>query len=222
MSLESALRDDLRLIETLLWTRDQGVWLLQGHLARLARSAAALEFAYEETRVLAALEELVADARPSRLRIRLLLAADGGLQVSASPLAPTGSGVVWRLAIAEERLDPADALLQHKTTRRQAYERARARHCKPAVPDGADEALLLNTRGEVCDGSITTLFADFGAGLVTPPLSCGLLPGVLRAHLLEQGRAREALLTPADLAAADRLFVGNSVRGLIPALLSET
>ncbi len=217
MSLESALRDELRLIETLLWTKDQGFWLLQGHLARLARSAGELGFAYEETRITAAMEEAVANSNASRLRVRLLLAAVGDLEVTASPLSEPSGGEVWRLAIAEERLDPSDFFLLHKTTRRLHYDRARAQLCKPVVPEGPDEVIFLNTRGEVCDGSITTLFADFGTGLVTPPLSCGLLPGVLRAHMLETGKAREAVVRRADLARAERLFVGNSVRGLISA-----
>ena len=51
------------------------------------------------------------------------------------------------------------------------------------MPEGLDELLFLNERGEVCDGTITTLFFDRGEGLRTPPLSCGLLAGVLRAEL---------------------------------------
>ncbi len=77
--------------------------------------------------------------------------------------------------------------------------------------------LLLNERGEVCEGTITNVFIDAGDGgpLLTPPLSCGLLPGVLRAEMLEAGRAVEAILTLADLKTAKELFVGNSLRGLI-------
>ncbi|MGB8622576.1 MAG: aminotransferase class IV, partial [Paracoccaceae bacterium] len=99
-----------------------------------------------------------------------------------------------------------------KTTRRALYDAARA-----ALPDGLDELLYLNQRGEVCEGTITNIFFETGQGLLTPPLSCGLLPGVLRAELLAQGRAREAVLRPADLGTARAVFVGNSLRGLIRA-----
>ena len=85
----------------------------------------------------------------------------------------------------------------------------------------ADEVILLNERGEVCEGTITNVFVDIGDGvLVTPALACGLLPGVLRGELLDAGRAREAVLSPADLMDAKALFVGNSLRGLIPARLA--
>jgi 4-amino-4-deoxychorismate lyase len=85
----------------------------------------------------------------------------------------------------------------------------------------ADEVILLNERGEVCEGTITSIFADPGDDvLVTPALTSGLLPGVLRAELLDTARAHEAVLGPADLMDAKNLFVGNSLRGLIPARLA--
>jgi 4-amino-4-deoxychorismate lyase len=87
------------------------------------------------------------------------------------------------------------------------------------LPAGVDEAVFLNERGEVCEGAITTVFADLGDGLVTPPLACGLLPGILRAEMLTLGRAREGLLGMDDLVRA-QLFVGNALRGLIPARLA--
>jgi para-aminobenzoate synthetase/4-amino-4-deoxychorismate lyase len=54
-----------------------------------------------------------------------------------------------------------------------------------------------------------------GSKLLTPPAASGLLPGVLRAELLASGRAREAVLTPEDLATVDAIYLGNSVRGLV-------
>ena len=79
-----------------------------------------------------------------------------------------------------------------------------------------------NERGEVCEGTITNIFVDAGDGgaLLTPAQSCGLLPGVLRADMLETGKAVEAVLSVGDLQAAKALFVGNSLRGLIRASLA--
>ena len=79
-------------------------------------------------------------------------------------------------------------------------------------PQGLDEVIFLNERGEVCDGSITTVFFDHGQGLRTPPLSSGLLPGVLRAEL----DCPEEELLAEDLPMV-QLWVGNALRGLIPA-----
>jgi para-aminobenzoate synthetase/4-amino-4-deoxychorismate lyase len=77
--------------------------------------------------------------------------------------------------------------------------------------------VVLNERGELTEGSITSLFVEKDGVLWTPPLSCGLLAGTLRAELLETGRAREKVLVPADLDDADAVFLGNSVRGLLRA-----
>lgn len=107
----------------------------------------------------------------------------------------------------------ADPRLAHKTTDRALYDRARA-----ALPAGVDEYLFLNERGEAAEGTITTLFFDLGDGLRTPPLSSGCLPGCLRAELLATGRAREEPL-PASLLPRAKLWMGNSLRGLIPAVL---
>ena len=151
----------------------------------------------------------VRDPRP--LRVRLTIGRAGDVALTTAPLPPRPAG--WRLMIAPERLDPDDPRLCHKTTERALYDRTRA-----ALPTGVDEALFLNTRGELCEGTITTLFADLGDGLRTPPLACGCLPGILRAELLACGRAREAVLRPDDLARAS-LWMGNALRGLIPARL---
>jgi 4-amino-4-deoxychorismate lyase len=109
--------------------------------------------------------------------------------------------------MARERLNSADPWLGHKTTRRAVYDAARA-----ALPQGLDEMIFQNERGEVCEGTITTVFFDRGQGMRTPPLACGVLPGVLRADL---GAAEEVLLA-VDLPRV-RLWVGNALRGLIPA-----
>jgi branched-subunit amino acid aminotransferase/4-amino-4-deoxychorismate lyase len=202
------------LIETLLWTRADGYYLFDGHLARLASSAHALRYSHDEMRIRTALESV--QDTGDRLRVRLLLHHDGGFEISAQAIDALPEGTLWRAAIANLRLDPADRLLAHKTTRRQFYDDERARLGREW---GVDEALFLNVRGEVCEGSITTIFIARDGLLLTPPLQRGLLPGVLRGHLLREGRAREAAISLADL--ADGFYLGNSVRGLIAARLAE-
>lgn len=218
MPAQGALRDrddGLALIETVRREAD-GTFVRRGrHMARLRASAMALDFTHDERAVEDALDSL--HGQEGALRVRLELARDGTANATAAPFVATPEGTVWRLRFAGVRLDPADTLLRHKTTRRAVYETARAEF----PPDAADEVLLLNARGEVCEGTITSLFVDAGDGgpLLTPPLSCGLLAGVLRQELLDSGGAREAVVTPADLGAAKALFVGNSLRGLIAARL---
>ncbi|MCZ0813132.1 MAG: aminotransferase class IV family protein [Pseudomonadota bacterium] len=202
--------DDFRLIETMLWTPDGGVSRRARHLARLARSASRLGIAPRG--VERALDAVRSDA-PQRLR--LTVARDGQAELAVYPFTPLPSDTVWHLGLARARLSSADPWLGVKTTERALYEAARA-----DMPDGIDELIFLNERDELCEGTITNLFVDPGTGvLLTPPLSSGVLPGILREELIDSGRAREAALTLADLRAPASVFVGNSLRGLIAARL---
>ncbi len=220
MSAQGPLRNrepaGFDLIETLRWEPGAGFIRLDRHLARLSASAADLGFRYDRKQVISELAQVIHGAK-TPLRTRLVLSPDGRARTTVQPFEPLPAVTTWRLELATATLHSGDALLRHKTTRREAYARARAEY--PAAK--ADEVLLANERGEVCEGTITTLFADFGDGiLLTPPLDCGLLAGVLRGEMLEQGKAREAVLALDDLRSAKALFVGNSLRGLIPARLA--
>ena len=218
MPAESAVRDGdgpgYALIETFRFEPGSGFVRLERHLARLEGSARELGFRYSRDRVDEALAGL--SSRDAPLRVRLELALDGAVEVTSQPFVPLAPGTVWTIGIAEARLDAADPLVRHKTTRRQIYEAARAEFSR----DEADEVVLLNGDGRLCEGTITNVFVDSGDGLLrTPSLANGLLPGVLRAQLIEEGRAVEADLSPEDLRSAAAIFVGNSLRGLIPARL---
>lgn len=212
--MESALHagagaTGLKLIETLAWD-GQRLVRLPLHLARLAASAQALGWGCDLAVVEAALRAAVPKAAA---RMRLTLDAAGRVEVQAAAL--PAAKPQWRVGLAAERLSSDDPWLALKSTQRPAYDAARA-----SLPEGLDEVILCNERGEVCDGSITTVFFDRGDGLCTPPLSCGVLPGVLRAEMLTARTVREAVLRAADLADV-QLWVGNSLRGLIPAVFVQ-
>jgi 4-amino-4-deoxychorismate lyase len=177
-----------------------GIRLLPWHLARLWAGCAALGWDCPEAAVQAALA-----GRADAGRLRMTLDAEGAVTVETAPLPPPAR--LWCVGVSDERLSAGDPWPAVKSTHRPAYDRARA-----ALPAGWDEAVLLNERGEVCDGTITTVFFDRGQGLRTPPLSSGGLPGVLRAALA----VPEEVLCAEDLPAV-RLWVGNAVRGLIAA-----
>lgn len=200
----------LGLIETLLWEPGKGYWLLERHVQRLEQSAR--YFGLVPGDALAALRAAETGFGATPMRVRLLLDAVSGLSVTAVPLPPTS--LPFRFTLAATALDSTNPLLFHKTTRRDVYDLPRQ---QAAAEHGVDEVVFTNQRGELTEGSITSLFVERDGILLTPPLTAGLLPGVLRAELLATGRAREAVLTPADLAAAEAIFLGNSVRGLLPA-----
>ena len=202
------------LIETLLYDGASGYWLLEGHLRRLRASALYFGYTLDEAAARQRLADVVAGRAAARLRVRLTLAEDGTMAVTATDQPAMGPDAVMRYVVSPTRLDSTNAFLFHKTTRRELYDREWQHYAATA---GADEVLYLNERGELAEGSRTNVFVERGGRLLTPPLSSGLLPGVLRAELLASGRVEEAVLTLDDLRAADAVYVGNSVRGLVKA-----
>ncbi len=198
------------LIETFRWTPEDGYALHHRHLERLIDSASYFALPASRDGVAVFLAEKARDwTAPMRVRLTL---SDAGLGLTAVPLPPTPEH--FRFAIATEILDSASVWLAHKTTNRAFYDQPRQRAHDAA---GLDELVFSNERGELTEGSFTNLFVQRGGTLVTPPLSSGLLPGTLRAELIATGKAQERVLTLADLHAAEAIFLGNSVRGLVPA-----
>lgn len=201
------------LIETLKWTPEESFVLLDRHLDRLTASARYFSLGGAET-ARERLETASGDWSAA-MRVRLTL-SESGVEVTAVPLPPNPAS--FRFMVADERLDSASPWLAHKTTNRAFYDQPRmAAHDRY----GVDEVVFLNERGELTEGSITNIFIERDGVLLTPDLSAGLLPGTLRAELIAQGTARAAVLTLADLHAADAIWLGNSVRGLIRAELFE-
>jgi para-aminobenzoate synthetase/4-amino-4-deoxychorismate lyase len=213
--------EDFQLIETILWQSENGYWLLDEHLARLQDSAAYFQFTCAQTQITAALDQLAQTLTAGNInqRVRLLLAGDGAVTLSASAcgqektLAAGSSEKLPQVRFSSARTDSHDTYLYHKTTRRKLYNQEREK----AVNDGYYEVLFVNERGEVTEGAISSVFIKKGGVFYTPPLQCGLLPGVFRSHFMAVSPKPviEKILFPADLADADAVYVANSVRGMI-------
>ncbi len=194
------------LLETMLYRPGEGIALLEFHLQRLQSSAHF--FAYPLNRQ--ELEQALAAIQSSEpLRIRVLLNSTGQYRIEATPIGRSTSEVT--LTLAKNPVDSGDLFLRHKTTHREVYESAKA------DAGEADDVVLWNERGEITETTIYNLFLEIDGEILTPALSSGLLAGTLRRELLESGKAREAILCLGDLEKASRIFVGNSVRGLLPA-----
>ena len=205
---ESA-RTPLALIETLRFEPVDGFARLSRHLARMASSAAALGLVFDHGRARVALERAIEDASVP-LRVRLVLDEEGTFTSGTEPYIPVTQP--WRYTISSKRVSSADPLLRHKSSRRELFDAEYALRS-----NGCDEVLFVNERGELTEGSRTNIFLQMNGALVTPALASGLLDGCLRRELLDEGRCREALLTPENLARADKVYLGNSLRGLIAA-----
>lgn len=200
--------DGLTIIETMRGEADGRIRLWPLHLDRLRRDCVAVGFALDETRLAAVMGDLPKGAVH---RLRLTVDATGQPDLTSHPL--PDNPPEWRVALSSLRLRQDDPWLRIKSSHRPVYDAARAR-----MPKGADEVLLLNDQDVPCEGSITNLFLRCDGRLLTPPLSAGLLPGVLRRHLIDSGQAVEARITLDDIRAGG-LLMGNALRGLIPARL---
>ncbi len=202
--------EEFALFETMARTAGGGLRNLEGHLARLAASAAWAGFALDTDDVRRRLAEVAAG--PSPARVRLTLHRDGEVTVEVGPPPPATDGPV-RLALDLHPVDADDVWLRHKTTRRTRYTERAARWPQ------ADDVVLTSTRGEVTETTIANLAVRLDGRWWTPPVSAGCLPGVERGRLVDAGRLHERRLVPADLDSAEALAVVSSLRGWRPAVL---
>lgn len=220
---------EFKLIETLLWRPDSGYWLLDEHLSRLVESAAFFGFPVDRAKVAGLLqEEAAAFSGNTGQRVRLTLDPQGALKITvvefgvrpAVEPATGEGGESSSVIISEIPVDSASFSLYHKTTLREFYDQERGK----AKDKGCFEVLFVNEKGELTEGSFTNLFVLKDGMFYTPPVSCGLLAGVFRSHFLAGNpeRAREKILTPADLEEAEAVYVANSVRGLVRVRLLES
>lgn len=228
------------LFTTMRWTPSDGYFLRERHIRRLVDSARYFGFGLpgaprpdpstssgqadraiptkppeggwenhlDENLDVSALEaylDHLAESFSGPMRVRLVLTRRGTLDHQAVPL-PEASATSLRVSLAPAPIDSEEVFLFHKTTRREMY---------PAPAPGAGESLLYNQRGELTEFAIGNLVAELDGALLTPPLDCGLLPGTLRAELLESGQIREQILTLDDLPRCSQLWLINAVRGWV-------
>ncbi|PRH50218.1 aminodeoxychorismate synthase component I [Burkholderia multivorans] len=212
-----------QLFETTCATRADGIRHVDRHLARLQRSADAFGFRFDADALRRAI-----DARCAALdgdgpyRMKLSLAKDGTLDIVAAALKPLPAGPVRVWLAADHGFAPTranDALLLHKTTRRADYDRA----WQAAEALGGFDMLFVNERGELTEGGRSNLFVKLDGQWVTPPLASGVLPGVMRAVLLDDPAfgAVERIVTRDDLVRAQALLLTNALRGALDAVLMK-
>lgn len=195
---------EFRLLETMRVDPGREIELLERHLARLARSAAAFGFQCDVNKVReTVLTEAARQTEP--IVMRLLLDRSGVAECLYRPI-PAGLHAGVRLAAAP--VNSGDPFLANKTTARQVYDQARA-----GLPENLD-ALLFNERGEVTETTIANVAVLRNGTWVTPPVSCGLLAGTLREELLENGSIVEGVVGVAELVPGETIRCFNAVRGM--------
>jgi len=210
---------EFQLIETMLWQPSSGYWLLDEHLQRLTDSASYFQFSFDVQEISQTLTATASTLTKSQ-RVRLLLYRDGQLDITTTelpdhmgsdPLKPLVSTPLPVVSFARQPINLDSRYLFHKTTMRKTYDDAR----KLAAEQQLFEILFTNNKDEVTEGSISNIFIEKDGIIFTPPLQCGLINGTFRRFLLDHGAVQESVLSRLDIASADAVYVGNSIRGLV-------
>jgi para-aminobenzoate synthetase/4-amino-4-deoxychorismate lyase len=188
------------LLETLLWTPDEGFFLREKHLARMADSADYFGFPFSAEKFDACLNQLEAGFT-SPQRVRILLGRSGQFQSEEKDFQSQEKD--FKVKLAEKTVNSKDVFLFHKTTRREIY---------PPVPAEFDDLLLWNENDELTEFTIGNLVVELDGNFYTPPISCGLLAGTFRSHLLATGQVHERVIRKDELSKCAKVFLVNSVR----------
>lgn len=204
---------DFALIETIRWESDRGFWFLSEHLDRLQDSADYCGYEFDREQIEGQLLAATGAFPDSPMRVRLSLGEQGQVNIETGRIVQTDKPL--RVAVDHLPVDPSDWRLFHKTSMRGRYEEARFRH-----PD-ADDVLMVNLDGQITESTIANVIVRLDGKWLTPPISSGCLPGVMRRVLLEAGEIEEAPVLVSDLARAEGLELINSVRLRVPAVLTN-
>jgi para-aminobenzoate synthetase/4-amino-4-deoxychorismate lyase len=194
---------EFSLLETMLWTPEEGFFLRGKHIARLLDSADYFDFPTTREEIEKELTKIELPFSTPQ-RVRLLLDKQGKLHSEATAYHPTEK--ILQVRLAKEPINSSNTFLFHKTTAREVYDAARS-----DFPD-CDDVLLYNERGELTEFTIGNLVVELDGKLVTPPIDCGLLTGTFRAHLLETGKVTERIVLVTELERCTKVFRVNSIR----------
>jgi len=217
------------LLEAIRFEPDSGLLRLEAHLERLTESARRFAIPLHLPAVRDALRRAVLGVlEPAK--VRLVVDWSGTVSAEALVLGETNFAPMRldrttasseqaeppvRVGLARYPVSSRDLWLRHKTTNRTAYQKAMA--SRP----GCDDVLLWNDRGEITETTIANVVVETSDGLVTPHRDAGLLPGILRAELVRDGRVREGTVRVAALASRPRMWLVSAVRGWREAVLVD-
>ncbi len=219
------VNSSFRLIESMRFdAATQTVHDLDAHLDRMRASAAYFEFTFDASRVRGAIDRATSTCPAGLHKVRVTLAQDGGVTASTEPFVLPGAGAdsspvgtaPW-VALSERRIDSSSCFQRHKTTERRLYDDEYRRWSAR----GAHEVVFANERGEIAEASRHNVFIERNGRLVTPPLTSGALGGIQRRRLLDDpaSHASEGLVSIREFQAATRIFLTNSVRGVVRVVL---
>jgi len=193
------------LIETILF--DGNFKHLALHIKRMKNSAGYFDFKFDERELRDRLSALKIKLKKGSYRVRVLLGESGGFKITFERR--DDAKKEYRVGVSGKRTNSENIFLFHKTTNRHLYETELAK----ARRAGFFDVLFLNEKGEITEGAVTNVYVRKRGVIYTPPVRCGLLPGVMRRVMMKKYRIREKILTLKDLLSADAVYVSNSLIG---------
>jgi para-aminobenzoate synthetase / 4-amino-4-deoxychorismate lyase len=201
---------EFSLFETLLWTPDEGYFLLERHMARMEDSADYFQYPFSKEKMMQYLEKIIKDATTSK-RVKLSLNSQGEFSGEVKDFQPTDR--IFQVCLAKKPVNSNDRFLFHKTTKRDMYEQA--------FISGYDDVLLFNENDELTEFTIGNLVVKMDGELFTPPIECGLLAGTFRAELIDSGEIKERVIPVSDLRKCEAVFLVNSLRKWVKVEIRE-
>ena len=198
------------LVETMLWKPDKKILLKKDHLKRLSNSALFFnrELNFDKAEILL---NSISEKKPQK--IRLLLNDKSQLFFEKTSIDLSDNNNTLKIKLSKNCINSSNIFLQHKTTNRSVYE-----YSKKDL-DNYDDVLLWNEKNEITECCIYNIAIYKKGRWVTPPLKCGLLPGIMRAELIKQNKIYEEIIYVSDLTSNTKIMLFNSVRGCKSAVL---
>ena len=210
----SAGSQDFELFETMRWNSSKKIFLEKLHLDRLKDSAEFYDYKFHHEKISNKLQDYLKNLEPeSEKVIRLFLAKDGEIRLTTSAYKEQNKDKPQFISLAMRPVNSEDRSLYHKTTNRSVYENAIGEN-----PD-CDDILLWNEAGNITESTISNVIFKKDSEYYTPPVSCGLLSGTYRAHLISQGHLKERIIPKAEINLYSEIYLINSVRGKYPVKL---
>ena len=210
----SAGSQDFELFETMRWNSSKKIFLEKLHLDRLKDSAEFYDYKFHHEKISNKLQDYLKNLEPeSEKVIRLFLAKDGEIRLTTSAYKEQNKDKPQFISLATRPVNSEDRSLYHKTTNRSVYENAIGEN-----PD-CDDILLWNEAGNITESTISNVIFKKDSEYYTPPVSCGLLSGTYRAHLISQGHLKERIIPKAEINLYSEIYLINSVRGKYPVKL---
>lgn len=199
---------EFSLFETMLWTPEEGFFLLEKHIARMEDSVSYFDFPFSEERLTEFLIQ-TSNGFASQKRVKISLNRFGEFSEEVNDF--HSEKRVFQTRLADKPIDSSNLFFFHKTTRRDIYPALAG--TKPTQEQIIyDDILLFNEKNELTEFTIGNLVVEMDGDLFTPPVSCGLLAGTFRAHLLETNQVTERVIYKDELQNCSKIFLVNSLR----------